>query len=51
MEVDRLTGMCASGRGHGPTAEFQQVLEKLSREPARGFLGAEAANRRRSYSA
>jgi flagellar biogenesis protein FliO len=43
MEVDRLTGLCASGRGHGPTAEFQQVLAQLSREPARGFLGAEAA--------
>ncbi|MBA3484468.1 MAG: flagellar biosynthetic protein FliO [Pirellulales bacterium] len=42
MEVDRLTGLCASGRGHGPSAEFQQVLAQLSREPARGFLGAEA---------
>jgi flagellar biogenesis protein FliO len=51
IEVDRLTGLCASGRGHGPSAEFQQVLEKLSREPARGFLGAEASNRRRSYAA
>jgi flagellar biogenesis protein FliO len=44
LEVDRLTGLCASGRGHGPTAEFQQVLSQLSREPARGFLGAEAAD-------
>jgi flagellar biogenesis protein FliO len=43
MEVDRLTGLCASGRGHGPAAEFQQVLAQLSREPARGFLGAEAS--------
>ncbi len=47
MEVDRLTGLCASGRGHGPSAEFQQVLSQLSREPARGFLGAEAAGGRR----
>lgn len=47
MEVDRLTGLCASGRGHGPSAEFQQVLAQLSREPARGFLGAEAAGARR----
>jgi flagellar biogenesis protein FliO len=44
IEVDRLTGVCASGRGHGPAAEFQQVLAQLAREPARGFLGAEAAN-------
>jgi flagellar biogenesis protein FliO len=44
LEVDRLTGVCASGRGHGPAAEFQQVLAQLAREPARGFLGAEAAN-------
>lgn len=43
MEVDRLAGLCAGGRGHGPSAEFQQVLAQLSREPARGFLGAEAA--------
>ena len=44
IEVDRLTGVCASGRGHGPAAEFQQVLAQLAREPARGFLGTEAAN-------
>ncbi len=42
MEVDRLTGLCAGVRGHGPSAEFQQVLAQLSREPARGFLGDEA---------
>jgi flagellar biogenesis protein FliO len=47
MEVDRLTGLCAAGRGHGPSAEFQQVLAQLSREPARGFLGGEAAEGRR----
>jgi flagellar biogenesis protein FliO len=47
MEVDRLTGLCASGRGHGPSAEFQQVLAQLSREPARGFLGGEVKEGRR----
>ena len=50
MEVDRLTGLCASGSGYGPSAEFQQVLAQLAKEPARGFLGAEASSggRRRS---
>jgi flagellar biogenesis protein FliO len=47
MEVDRLTGLCASTRSHGPSAEFQQVLAQLSREPARGFLGSEAKEGRR----
>jgi flagellar biogenesis protein FliO len=47
LEVDRLTGLCASGRGHGPAAEFQQVLAQLAKEPARGFLGSEAASNRR----
>lgn len=44
LEVDRLTAVCSSGKSHGPAAEFQQVLAQLAREPARGFLGAEAAN-------
>jgi len=48
MEVDRITGLCASGRGYGPAAEFQQVLAQLAREPARGFLGGEASGGRRS---
>jgi flagellar biogenesis protein FliO len=43
MEVDRITGLCASGRGYGPSAEFKQVLAHLAKEPARGFLGAEAS--------
>jgi flagellar biogenesis protein FliO len=47
LEVDRLTGLCASGRGHGPAAEFQQVLAQLAKEPARGFLGSEASSGRR----
>jgi flagellar biogenesis protein FliO len=46
-EVDRLVGLCAKTAPHGPSAEFQQVLEQLSREPARGFLGREASSARR----
>jgi flagellar biogenesis protein FliO len=46
-EVDRLVGLCAKTAPHGPSAEFQQVLEQLSREPARGFLGREATSARR----
>ncbi|MCC6492976.1 MAG: flagellar biosynthetic protein FliO [Pirellulales bacterium] len=50
LEVDRIVALCASGKGHGPAAEFQQVLAQLAREPARGFLGGEASagNRRRT---
>lgn len=49
LEVDRISGLCASSKGYGPAAEFHQVLAQLAREPARGFLGAEASssNRRR----
>jgi flagellar biogenesis protein FliO len=46
-EVDRIAGLCAKNAPHGPSAEFQQVLEQLSREPARGFLGREASSARR----
>lgn len=41
-EVDRLAGLCAAGSLYGPTAEFQQVLAQLAKEPARGFLGRES---------
>ncbi|MAT70036.1 MAG: hypothetical protein CMJ58_10990 [Planctomycetaceae bacterium] len=41
-EVDRLTGLCTASAVHGPTAEFEQVLAQLAKEPARGFLGREA---------
>lgn len=48
-EVDRIAGLCLGGRSGGSSAEFQQVLAQLSREPARGFLGREgSAARRRS---
>jgi flagellar biogenesis protein FliO len=46
-EVERIIGLCAKSAPHGPSAEFQQVLEQLSREPARGFLGREASSARR----
>jgi flagellar protein FliO/FliZ len=42
VEVGRLIGLCSSSQSHGPSAEFQQVLASLAREPARGFLGGEA---------
>lgn len=49
IEVDRITGLCASSGAYGPAAEFRQVLAQLAREPARGFLGGEAsAGQRRS---
>jgi flagellar biogenesis protein FliO len=47
LEVDRIAGLCVSGRGGGPSAEFQQVLAQLSREPAKGFLGREGSSARR----
>ncbi len=46
-EVDRLTGLCQGSRPGGHSAEFQQVLAQLSREPARGFLGREGSAARR----
>lgn len=42
-EVDRLLGLCMRKHKHSTTAEFQQVLQQLAREPAEGFLGAEAS--------
>jgi hypothetical protein len=48
-EVDRIAGLCLGASPRGSSAEFQQVLAELSREPARGFLGREgSAARRRS---
>jgi flagellar biogenesis protein FliO len=46
-EVDRIAGLCMGGRSSGSSAEFQQVLAQLSREPARGFLGREGSAARR----
>jgi flagellar protein FliO/FliZ len=47
LEVDRIAGLCMSGKPTGSSAEFQQVLAQLSKEPARGFLGREASPSRR----
>ena len=40
-EVQRLLGMCLRNHKQSTTAQFQHVLDKLAREPARGFLGEE----------
>lgn len=48
MEVGRLIGICGNGTSHGPSAEFQQVLAQLAREPARGFLEKEHQGGRRA---
>ncbi len=41
-EVDRLLGICMRENKHSTTAEFQQVLQQLANEPAKGFLGSQA---------
>ncbi len=38
VEVDRLLGLCMRNHSQSTTAEFQQVLNQLSREGAKGFL-------------
>lgn len=43
LEVDRLLGLCMRNHTSSTTAEFQQVLDQLSREHAKGFLGREVA--------
>lgn len=42
-EVHRLLGLCLRNQKHSSTAEFQHMLEQLSREGGRGFLGEQAA--------
>lgn len=37
-EVQRMLGLCLRNHKHSTTAEFHTVLEKLSKEPASGFL-------------
>ena len=37
-EVQRLLSLCMRSDAHSTTAEFQQVLAQLAKEPARGFL-------------
>lgn len=38
VEVDRLLGICMRNHRQSSTAEFQQVLNQLSREGAKGFI-------------
>jgi flagellar biogenesis protein FliO len=47
VEVDRLLSLCMKGSKQSSTSEFQRVLQQLSREPAQGFLGRDAASSRR----
>ena len=39
VEVDRHLGLCMRNHAQSTTAEFQQVLNQLSREGTKGFLG------------
>jgi len=45
QEVDRLLGLCMRNGPQSSTAQFQQVLQQLGREPAQGFLGGEEQGR------
>jgi flagellar biogenesis protein FliO len=45
LEVDRLSSLCLGKQPQSSTAEFQQVLAQLAKEPARGFLGRESGRR------
>ncbi len=38
LEVQRMLGLCLRNGKQSTTAEFHEVLEKLSKEPASGFL-------------
>jgi len=42
-EVQRLIGLCLRNHKQSTTAEFHNVLDQLSKEPATGFLGNEVA--------
>jgi len=42
QEVGRILGLCQRGQKGSSAAEFQEVLERLAAEPAKGFLGGEA---------
>jgi flagellar biogenesis protein FliO len=42
-EVDRLLTLCTKGSKQSSSAEFQRMLQQMSKEPARGFLGKQAA--------
>lgn len=42
-EVERLLVLCLRGSKQSSTADFQKLLAQMAKEPARGFLGREAA--------
>jgi flagellar biogenesis protein FliO len=42
-EVERLLMLCMKGSKQSSSAEFQKLLAQMAKEPARGFLGREAA--------
>lgn len=42
-EVQRMLGLCMQNDKHSTSAEFREVLNHLTKEPAKGFLGKEAA--------
>lgn len=43
IEVQRLLGLCMRTNKHSTSAEFQDVLKHLTKEPASGFLGNDVA--------
>ncbi len=50
LEVQRMLGLCLRNGKQSTTAEFQDVLEQLSKEPASGFLGNQASASYASHS-
>ncbi len=38
-EVERLLALCMKSNSRSTSAEFQRMLQQMSKEPARGFLG------------
>lgn len=38
-EVERLLALCIKSNSRSTSAEFQRILQQISKEPARGFLG------------
>jgi flagellar biogenesis protein FliO len=41
-EVQRLLGLCHRNPKQSTSAEFHEVLSRLAKEPAQGFLGSQA---------
>lgn len=39
IEVERLMALCMKSSSRSTSAEFQRMLQQMSKEPARGFLG------------